>query len=164
MPTLCKLLCVALRMFSCADVGQPAPPGLGGAPLRVAVYNPLAMTRPGRLLQVLNELDVDICCIPGTALFHPRTGSDAYITYRLEKYQIISWGWSSASMSNKSAGIIIALGSRLANNTKIEVLSPPEEVQGRAGAIRIKTQYLDLPLLLVTRRRSLAHPDKGSAS
>ena len=104
-----------------------------GAPLRTAVYNPLSATGEGRLEQIVSEINADVLLLAGTQFKHPCTTSEPYKTFWIDKYFVFSWGWR-AGASNRSAGVAIVLGPRLASNTILQVCSPGEGLQGRAGA------------------------------
>jgi hypothetical protein len=97
--------------------GQLSPPGLLGAPLWVAVA-PRSTTKPG-LLQILNESDA------------------------VDNLRSMSRGRAKCGFLNRSAGITITLGERLAA-VMLEDLSRLAELQGRAGALRVKMQFPDL--------------------
>ena len=56
------------------------------------------------------------CALPmplGAPLRVATYNPDCYSSFRLEKFKVFAWGWQAGISSNKSAGVIIALGPRL---------------------------------------------------
>jgi hypothetical protein len=119
--------------------------------LRSAVYNPLSLTRVGRLEHIIRELDVDLLFLVGTGI--RQRGSESYSKWKTDVdgniFQVVSWGWKPAEGSNKSAGVMIVYGGALqgARITQDDVFSPDPLIQGRAGALRLKTRNPERDLL-----------------
>jgi len=69
------------------------------------------------------------------------------ISYISGRHRVFSWGWRRCKFSNKSAGVLIAIGPRLKGAVR-EISSPPGVLAGRAGAIRLRNKTKDLLLVL----------------
>ena len=76
--------------------------------LKFAEYNPLSLSREGRLEHIIDELKADVVALSGTGLRQDRRRG-TYSTWKEGDYQLVSWGHDSKQpFSYKSAGVIPA--------------------------------------------------------
>ena len=112
--------------------------------LQICTYNPLtASARQGcRLEEILLTLQTNhVIFLTGTK--RPRTHCSPVTHSVLAGYRLFEWGHGMGRGTNRHAGLI-----DLCEIWQIrEVASPDTSVQGRGGAIRIKTAKFDLLLM-----------------
>jgi endonuclease/exonuclease/phosphatase family metal-dependent hydrolase len=113
-----------------------------------------------RIQQILGELKGDIIALEGTQrtgyseYAHRKLGSvvplQACEQLTLSGYQIYEWPYRAGARTTKAAGVMLAL--RLGVFTKSafkQEFHPPPNLQGRAGAIRLRQAELDICPIVV---------------
>ena len=117
--------------------------------LQICTYNPLpASARQGcRLEEILLTLQTNhVIFLIGTK--RPRTHCSPVTLSVLAGYRLFEWGYGMGRGTNRHAGLFVAVKIDLCKIWQIrEVASPDASVQGRGGAIRIKTAKFDLLLM-----------------
>ena len=114
--------------------------------LKALLYNPCSLHNDRLTEIVLGAAAFDIIALPATQ--QRQTDPLVPVTRsRIVRHTALSWGWKKTSWSNKSCGITIALGPRLANGIK-KVFVPPVELTGRVGAVRIRNKTVDLTVFV----------------
>ena len=111
------------------------------------VFNPLSLSndRVYEIGERLKHSDIIIC--PGSQV---RTVlGRAYQPQRdLKTHFIFHWGYGYGAFTNRSAGVAIYCRKRrFSLNNVVEITSPPGKLQGRAGALRLRSSVFDLKLL-----------------
>ena len=111
--------------------------------LQICTYNPLtASTRQGcRLEEILFTLQTNHMILL-TGAERPRAHCSPVTHSVLAGNRLFEWGSGMGRGTNRHAGLIVAETWQIR-----EVASPQAGVQGRRGAIRVKTSKLDLFLI-----------------
>ena len=110
--------------------------------LRGVLYNCLSAARPARLEQIIQETNADALLVTG--LRWRTTLSRSYETLYFGRFLAVIFGYGpKASYSNRSAGVAVVLGPRLRGYIQT-ILSPSWSLQGRCGAVRVKSAGFDL--------------------
>ena len=113
---------------------------------RLCLYNPLSLVRPGRLVQIAEELHADAVFLPGTRIreWEGRT----YHTQELENGAwAIHSGWARAPLTNRSAGCAWVLGRRFRKSHVKKIQTPDKGLQGRGLCIRLQGRGFDIKLI-----------------
>ena len=108
--------------------------------IRAIVYNPMSLVRCGRQLHIEREFQrVDFTIMPGTRIPVPSATPTGAVMFGNDTHTVLDWGWSrDAQLSNRSTGIRLMLRNDLYKPKHcVQVLSPPKELQGRGGAVRL---------------------------
>ena len=110
--------------------------------LKIVLYNPMCGWGD-RLTEIATEAAADILALPGTQW--RMSGDQCCTTFRLQgtRHQAWQWGWRLTKTTNRSCGVSLVLGPRLRKHV-VAVFSPPRALQGRAGALRIRTATTDI--------------------
>ena len=116
--------------------------GIAVVDMRCLIYNVCSAVRVGRMQMIAQEANCDLCLLTGTRWRSPRDQS--YHLVKLHKHWAISFGWKPGPFTNSSAGCAIILGKRFKPWHVAEVRAPPAGLQGRAGAIRLRSTGFDL--------------------
>ena len=110
--------------------------------IELVTYNPLSLARAYRLEHIVHELSADILFLTGTGL---KQLEGTYSTWPLNGHRVISWGYDGRQpYSNRSAGVAIVVGPRLAEAGIVDIAWPSSCIQGRAGTIRLKSPSIDI--------------------
>ena len=117
--------------------------------LRTCVYNPLSCAAPWRLLQIATTLKADILFLPGTTL-RAQAGTDHTWARVGRDFWAVHFGLDRAPYGNKSAGCCMVLRSaKFSHKDVAKVFAPDKAMQGRGGAIRLKSRSFDVtPVVL----------------
>eukprot|EP00930_Biecheleria_cincta_P018173 TRINITY_DN14246_c0_g1_i1.p1 TRINITY_DN14246_c0_g1~~TRINITY_DN14246_c0_g1_i1.p1 ORF type:complete len:1411 (-),score=180.44 TRINITY_DN14246_c0_g1_i1:1000-5232(-) len=106
--------------------------------MRCVVYNPMQASYWGRLTLILTAfVNAQIIALPGTKVrphaFQPP--QDTVHSERYRKFIIYEWHAAETEFSNSSCGVTIAIDTKFVHSRFHQVFSPPDELQGRGGAI-----------------------------
>lgn len=118
-----------------------AAAGRVGGALTVSFYNPLQAIG-ARASEILSELRQDVVLVAGTQ----RKASPS-LPIRASSFgasRFVEAGWRSVRDANKSCGVGVFLGPRLAKAAIVGTYTPPASLQGRAIAVRLKGPSVDL--------------------
>ena len=112
--------------------------------ISVTTYNPLSMSGSGRWDEVSRGLPDDVICLQGTQV--RRADPQApFEVHRAARHHFYSWHAGQKGCTNRSTGVSIGLSAKKVKlDQVIRVWSPPEELQGRAGALRVRTKTWDV--------------------
>ena len=73
------------------------------------LYNPPSANRD-RTTEIIQTLErADVIALIGT---QQKAGKEPVTTYPVLRHKVFGWGWKEAKLSNKSAGVVLALGPR----------------------------------------------------
>ncbi|CAE8582344.1 unnamed protein product [Polarella glacialis] len=121
--------------------------------LSFSVYNPQAATTQGRVEQILESLTSDVVAIVGTqrvSLAHrlaTHAGFSSQLPVERQNFQrhlVYHWGVAKGRFTTKACGVTLALNRRLFGEHCIKrFYHPPPALQGRGGALRVRTRWLD---------------------
>ena len=106
--------------------------------MRFAVWNPMTASCQARWACILSQFaTLQVGAFAGTKQHRPSYLSNVTSTLaeRIAGFDIFQWPCATTSYSNTSAGVSIAFKQGSAHRSQYNVFSPPEELQGRAGAI-----------------------------
>ena len=110
--------------------------------MRVVVYNPLSLVQPFRLHEISSRLShIDIVC-PGTRLRSKLEQEQTVI--RMKNHDVYSWGYGRGPNTNRSTGVTFLKKGLFRDKHVVNIQSPPREMQGRAGAMRLKSGRYDI--------------------
>ena len=115
---------------------------------RVCSYNAMSVVRVGRWAQLSSEFqNLDVVALQGLCV---KADSDVPCAYfRTSHHHVFQWGYTKGRYTNKSCGVAILLRhKRLRLQWVREVYSPPDQLAGRAGALRIKGRCSDLLVIV----------------
>lgn len=113
--------------------------------LRIVSYNPM-QAFDLRIESICSQLSrAHVIGLSGTGrkrLSHV----SSYQTRRFGKYSGFDWGWIPKVVGiNKSCGVLLLVDRTVLLNSCVNhIYSPPDSLQGRAGAVRYKTANLDV--------------------
>eukprot|EP00974_Lingulodinium_polyedra_P118953 11169325-Lingulodinium_polyedra.AAC.1 len=115
--------------------------------IRLAQYNPLSLCRSGRLSSILERFK-ESKCVALTGIARRAPPGHAVARRRGDGFLQFEWGYSTGRFANKACGVLLALSLRHYKEEQVtKVYSPPAQLQGRAGAVRIKFGSFDVLLL-----------------
>ena len=140
-PATLVLLVGSYLLTSARHASNPSPLLVRPAPLT-------ASARQGcRLEEILLTLQTNhVIFLTGTK--RPRTHCSPVTHSVLAGYRLFEWGCGMGRGTNRHAGLLVPVKLDLCEIWQIrEVASPDASVQGRGGAIRIKTAKFDLLLM-----------------
>ena len=105
--------------------------------LRLTNWNPMSLRTAGRVPEVSDVFsNQDVVVLPGTR--QRATHGEATSMMKTSCHFGVSWGWARAPFSNSSAGVTIMIkNKRFSQHNVVAVRSPPKELQGRGGMMRI---------------------------
>eukprot|EP00439_Symbiodinium_sp_Y106_P073045 s2092_g13.t1 len=108
----------------------------------------MSVVRVGRWAQLSSEFQsLDVVALQGLCVKAEADVPCAY--FRTSHHHAFQWGYSKGRYTNKSCGVAILLRhQRLRLQWVREVYSPPEQLAGRAGALRIKGRCSDLLVIV----------------
>ena len=133
----------------CFDVSRERGPADPRNMLQICTYNPLtASPRQGcRLEEILFTLQTNHVIFL-TRTKRPRACCSSVTHSVLAGYRLFEWSYGMGRGTNRHAGLIVAVKLDICETWQIrEVASPQASVQGRGGAIRVKTSKLHLLLI-----------------
>ena len=109
----------------------------------VTTYNALSLVQTRRLRHILSDMRwTSFVCIQGS---HRRT-TEPVIQYSVEGFNVLEWGYT--PVAGKSSGILIAFRNKLFGTRQVaQVYTPPEELIGRVGAVRLKRGDADFMVI-----------------
>ena len=110
-------------------------------------YNPQSLKRADRERRVIHALHSnDVIALSGTRL---PDGDIAVSQRRVETHAVYSWGYGTGRLTNSHAGVQLCLKrSRFAADNVVQISSPPSELQGRGGALRVKRRDSDFAFIV----------------
>ena len=111
--------------------------------MNALLYNCCSAVKAGRLQQILTVLDADILMLTGMRWRADHTNKFPYQTLKIGKYFGYVWGYGQGALTNKSAGVGIFFSRRIKLQHVKEISSPESWLQGRAGAVRLKSPNMD---------------------
>ena len=116
-------------------------------PWRFLSYNSGNTTLQRTLGDILWQLDASAIGLQGTGVkmprFEQREARPQCKCWVQGRYQIYSWPWADTDMSNSSCGAAVALNrKRFAPGTVTHVWCTSFQLQGRAGAVRVRKNGL----------------------
>ena len=109
--------------------------------VRLALFNPMSLQSPFRTQEVSEELkEIDLISLVGTQRRADR--GEPHTAATTSNHDIITRGYGrgkEAKLTTKSCGISIMIHKKIGGKQSIaSVHSPPPELQGRGGAIRLR--------------------------
>ena len=116
--------------------------------VKIVGYNPLSCNTLERMHEISSEFAKhDIIMLAGTQ----KMGNSQEITLQQTKcHTCYHWGYSTAKFTNKSAGCTIMLKkTRFKPQHNHKLYNMPKCLQGRGGAIRMKTGRHDLIVIVI---------------
>ena len=121
---------------------------VGGKPLmQVATYNPMSLVKPGRQAHIAQELkQVSILFQPGTRIRAPLSTPHGAVSTESKTHTVWDWGYGAFSkMSNRATGVRISFKKSLfKEKDHVQTWSPPHQLQGRGGAVRLAHGRADI--------------------
>ena len=106
--------------------------------MKLVVWNPLTLASTYRIELAATTLNADVVLVAGTGLRSPPDSKHTYWNIN-ESFWIISFGWRKSKYVNNTAGCAIILRSSLFKPSHVtRVETPPNDLRGRGGAIRVK--------------------------
>ena len=115
-------------------------------PLKILGYNPLAANCEDRILDIVDEAsNFDLVLLAGTGV----RKHDQYSTSVVRGRKVISTGFLSTTMSNKSCGVSIVLGKKFRNARVYDPLVAPPKIAGRGLAVRAANGFCDVTAICV---------------
>ena len=106
--------------------------------MRFAVCNPMTASCQARWAWILGQFaTLQVVAFAGTKQHRPSYLSNFTSTFaeRIAGFDIFHWPCATTSYSNTSTGVSIAFKQGSAHRSQYNVFSPPEELQGHAGAV-----------------------------
>ena len=105
--------------------------------MRIVTYNPMSCVMAGRYDDITRNLrQFHVIALIGTRYSQERAGR-IYSCWHINGYLGIHWGFKkTATFSNSSTGVSLLLKGQKKKYIR-EILSPPPELQGRAGAVQV---------------------------
>ena len=123
-----------------------------GMAFRIITYNPLTILSPGRSVLIEQQLaKIDVVIMPGTRVKMNTLIGTPWSTCETEKSAIIDWGYArGAPFANRACGVRIMMRKDRHKLAHIrQIWSPPPAVQGRGGALRLKSSTHDFTVLAI---------------
>ena len=114
------------------------------------VYHPQSIKQSGRLRDILRQFRWnDIIALPGTR-FRQNEAALPCSTQQIGQHKVYQWGWGNGKHVNDSCGVTLAIRQRVfSEKNVVNVFSPPKDLQGRGGALRLKRGDADLTPIVV---------------
>ncbi|CAE8722639.1 unnamed protein product, partial [Polarella glacialis] len=150
--TTAALCCLGVPNSTAFSVPLPTPNRL-----TLFSYNCFAATTWDRVTQILRELRGDVVMLQGTQ--HKQLGTNLVHTRSTEYLHAVEqidygthiglhWGWGKGNYTNRACGVCTLLEKeRLPTSSILKLYSPPQSLQGRAGAVRIRRASIDICLV-----------------
>ena len=110
-------------------------------------YNPQSLKRADRERRIIHALrSNDVIAMSGTRL----PDGDIEVSHRrVETHTVYSWGYGKGRLTNSHAGVQLCLKrSRFTADNVVQLSSPPSELQGRGGALRVKRRDSDFAFIV----------------
>ena len=116
--------------------------------MRIAVCNPLSLTRTYRALHVATALKSDVALVPGTGL--KGVPDCNHVIHKINKdFWCIHFGWVRGPFTNSSAGCSIFFRRQLFSELDVTSIRAPEAgLAGRAGLVRFKNKIGDFTFMV----------------
>ena len=116
--------------------------------MRIALYNPLSLIRPGRILHIALSLNCDAVLLPGTCIRGNQHDSHKVANVNSE-FWAIHCGYGSGPFTNHTAGCSVIFRKKVFPKSCIQQLQfAPKELKGRGVCIRCKRQRMDINFIL----------------
>ena len=114
------------------------------------VYNPQSTKKHGRMRDIARNFRWnDFIALPGT---HTRQqdSSKPCIMQSVGKHRLYCWGSGKGAHVNESCGVTLGIKHRsFPERSVVRIFSPPPELQGRGGAVRIERGDADITPIVV---------------
>ena len=110
-------------------------------------YNPQSLKRADRERRIIRALrSNDVIAMSGARL----PDGDIEVGHRRgETHTVYSWGYGKGHLTNSHAGVQLCLKrSRFTADNVVQISSPPSELQGRGGALRVKRRDSDFAFIV----------------
>ena len=129
------------------------------------VYNPQSTKKYGRLRDIARTFQWnDFIALPGTQMRN-RSSTDAYWVQSVGKHRFYHWGAGKGQFVNDSCGVSIGIKQRpFPARCVVNIFSPPSELQGRGGTLRIKRGDADITAIVVYVPTEPSSRDQRKAS
>ena len=110
-------------------------------PLRALGYNPLSASCDERLVDILDEAaNFDIIMLAGTG----RRFQQGIENCRRASFNVFSCGYARSPLTNKSCGVLVAIGPRFQGAKVYEPTFAGGSITGRGIAVRFKNSIADI--------------------
>lgn len=116
--------------------------------LAVATYNTLNVKCNDRYIDICDQIRTHVIAMQGTGIKKDPMETSSYSTKHInDSYSVVQWGYGKGNSTNKSAGVSIAYRRDTWKAHEVIMIdSPPTELQGRAGMIRLKSYRFDIAI------------------
>lgn len=118
--------------------------------LRVISYNTMSLRAVGRVPEVLGELGhVDVLVMQGTRLQADQGGYEVRTIEddKEKRHLVVDFGYKRGEFTNRSAGVTMVLGRRFRRAHVVRIASPPPQLAGRGGLVRLRQPDADVTVV-----------------